>query len=150
MELIFKNTTLTAYGEESGVGSRYRSNSQFGNCIRPGMHDGSLDRSRSCGVGWEGSDLRKGPMICSDLTMRPRGMRWGRLTRAAESSIRGQAGTKAAPGDEGGQDPTGAELDLISTGIFCLSPGNFYFPPVQGQPAIQKRTSPEGKDRGDF
>lgn len=55
MELIFKNTTLAAYGEESGVGSRYRSNSQFGNCIKPGTHDGSLDWSRSCGVGWGGA-----------------------------------------------------------------------------------------------
>lgn len=70
MEIVFKNLTLAAYGEESGVGRKYRSSSQLGNCMRPSTHDESLDRSRSRGVGWGGSDPRKGPVICSDLTMR--------------------------------------------------------------------------------
>lgn len=36
---------------------------------------------------WEGSDLRKEPMICSELTRRHQGVRWARLTWAAESRM---------------------------------------------------------------
>lgn len=41
---------------------------------------GGLGREQELGAGgWEGSDLRKDPMICSELTLRQWGVGWGRL-----------------------------------------------------------------------
>lgn len=75
--IIFKNMTLAAHAAEVGVGSKDISSSQLASCISPDMHDGGLGRSRSWGKGgWERSDLRKDPKICSELTTRQWGARW--------------------------------------------------------------------------